>query len=97
MTDTNVGENGYLTQEGRIAYDMSKTRSLLRLETKRLLDLDTRLAANKKAVAEDEAYRPELLEKIEAAKKVHAHALHIYTNSPWMDVQVKPKEEKAAA
>lgn len=87
----NYGSNGYLTQEGRIADDMSHTRAALHAAHKALQDFDKRVVEAKRVVADGEANRPIYVDKFEKAQKAHQTALSHYTNNIWMDIQVKPK------
>ena len=92
MTDTNVTSSGYLTQEGRIAYDMSTTRYALFAKKKVLRELDLRVSTAREQISRDEEYRVKLLEEVAHAQTLHERSLRIYTNSPWMDIQAKPKD-----
>jgi hypothetical protein len=87
----NYNSNGYLSQEGRVADEMSRSRTALHASHKRLQDFDKTIATAKKVIADGEIERPELVLKFQRAQKEHQAALDHYTNNIWMDIQVKPK------
>lgn len=92
----NYNSNGYLSQDGRVADNMSRTRAQLHGKAESLRKLDKRVADAKAAIIADETYRIKLVSELEHARMEHTKALASYTNNIWMDIQVKPKDDRPA-
>jgi hypothetical protein len=90
MSDTNVGPSGFLTPEGRVANAMSSTRNALMVKVKALKELDAKTKAAHDTIESNTNYRSILSAEVDQATTFHQAALKAYTNSPWMDIQVKP-------